>query len=75
MTQRRLRQANLMGPGGLVSMDDGEIITRAQEGFRVSADAAGINEMGGRDYADAEHMVTDVALRAFYRGYRRVMDL
>jgi hypothetical protein len=31
--------------------------------------------MGGRDYADADHMVTDVALRAFYRGYRKVMGL
>ena len=75
MTQRRLRQANLMGPGGLVSMDDGEIITRAQEGFRRAADGAAVVEMGGRDYADSEHMVTDVALRAFYRGYRRVMGL
>ena len=36
---------------------------------------AGVVEMGGRDYADADHMVTDVALRAFYRGYRKVMDL
>lgn len=75
MTERRLRQANLMGPGGLVSMDDGEIIARAQEGFRAAAEAASLNEMGGRDYADADHMVTDVALRAFYRGYRKVMDL
>jgi salicylate 5-hydroxylase large subunit len=75
MSERRLRQANLMGPGGLVSMDDGEIIARAQDGFRHAAEAAGINEMGGRDYADADHMVTDVALRAFYRGYRKVMDL
>jgi salicylate 5-hydroxylase large subunit len=75
MTERRLRQANLMGPGGLVSMDDGEIIARAQDGFRQAAEAAGVNEMGGRDYADADHMVTDVALRAFYRGYRKVMDL
>jgi salicylate 5-hydroxylase large subunit len=75
MSERRLRQANLMGPGGLVSMDDGEIIARAQDGFRQAGEAAGINEMGGRDYADADHMVTDVALRAFYRGYRNVMDL
>jgi salicylate 5-hydroxylase large subunit len=75
MTQRRLRQANLMGPGGLVSMDDGEIISRAQDGFRSGPEGAGIVEMGGRDYADADHMVTDVALRAFYRGYRKVMDL
>jgi salicylate 5-hydroxylase large subunit len=75
MIERRLRQANLMGPGGLVSMDDGEIIARAQEGFRHAAHAAAVNEMGGRDYADADHMVTDVALRAFYRGYRKVMGL
>jgi salicylate 5-hydroxylase large subunit len=75
MTERRLRQANLMGPGGLVSMDDGEIIARAQDGFRHAAEAAAVNEMGGREYGDADHMVTDVALRAFYRGYRRVMGL
>jgi salicylate 5-hydroxylase large subunit len=76
MIERRLRQANLMGPGGLVSMDDGEIIARAQDGFRnADAHAAGVVEMGGRDYADADHMVTDVALRAFYRGYRKVMGL
>ena len=75
MIRRRLRQANLMGPGGLVSMDDGEVIERAQQGFSRATDAAGINEMGGRDYADSDHMVTDVALRAFYRGYRNVMGL
>jgi salicylate 5-hydroxylase large subunit len=75
MTRRRLRQANLMGPAGLVSMDDGEIVTRAQAGVRASRDGASIAEMGGRDYADSDHMVTDVALRTFYRGYRRVMGL
>jgi salicylate 5-hydroxylase large subunit len=75
MTRRRLRQANLMGPGGLVSMDDGEIVARVQAGFGASPNGASIVEMGGRDYADADHMVTDVALRAFYRGYRAVMGL
>lgn len=75
MTQRRLRQANLMGPAGFVSMDDGEIIMRAQDGMRIDTGSAGVVEMGGRGYEDADHMVTDVALRAFYRGYRRVMDL
>ena len=75
MTQRRLRQANLMGPAGLVSMDDGEVIGRVQDGMRLDVNAAAVNEMGGRDYADTDHMVTDVALRAFYRGYRQVMGL
>ena len=30
-------------------------------------------EMGGRDIENTEHMVTEVAIRAFYRYYREVM--
>jgi len=75
MTARRLRQANLMGPGGLVSIDDGQIIERTQDGIRSAPDERGIVELGGRDEADSDHMVTEVALRAFYKGYRNVMGL
>lgn len=75
MTARRLRQANLMGPAGLVSLDDGQIIERIQDGIRPNPDAQGIVELGGRDTADSDHMVTEVALRAFYQGYRNVMGL
>ena len=75
MTARRLRQANLMGPAGLVSIDDSEMIDARAGRVPTAADAAGVIEMGGRDYADAEHMVTEVAMRAFYRGYRDVMGL
>ena len=31
--------------------------------------------MGGHDTADTEHMVTEVAIRAFYAHYREVMGL
>jgi hypothetical protein len=31
--------------------------------------------MGGRGTADETHMVTEVALRAFYKHYRSVMEL
>jgi hypothetical protein len=31
--------------------------------------------MGGRGTGDQHHMVTEVALRAFYRHYRSVMGL
>jgi salicylate 5-hydroxylase large subunit len=75
MTARRLRQANLMGPAGLVSIDDSEIIARTQVSIVSARQGEGVVEMGGRDTADADHMVTEVALRAFYRGYRRVMAL
>lgn len=75
MTRRRLRQANLMGPGGIVSLDDSEIIARVQDGMRADEDVAGVSEMGGIGHEDADHMVTEVALRAFYRGYRKVIGL
>jgi salicylate 5-hydroxylase large subunit len=73
MTLKRLRQANLMGPAGLVSADDSEVMKLSQDGIAPYAEAAGVIEMGGRDIEDTEHMVTEVAIRAFYRYYREVM--
>lgn len=75
MIARRLRQANLMGPAGLVSMDDGQIIERTQDGILPHPNSEGVVELGGRNTDDADHMVTEVALRAFYQGYRNVMGL
>jgi salicylate 5-hydroxylase large subunit len=75
MTQRRLRQANLMGPAGLVSIDDGEVMEFSQQGIRQRIDDAGVLEMGGRSTADEDHMVTEAAIRAFYKHYRQVMEL
>ncbi|MFW6093989.1 MAG: aromatic ring-hydroxylating dioxygenase subunit alpha [Pseudomonadota bacterium] len=75
MRQRRLRQANLMSAAGLVSADDSEVIKIAQDGIRESGPGSGIMLMGGRGTNDETHMVTEVALRAFYRYYREVMAL
>lgn len=75
MIKRRLRQANLMGPAGLVSIDDSEMMELSQQGVRAASDGAAVVELGGRDYADAPHMITETAIRAFYRYYREVMEL
>ena len=75
MTLRRLRQANLMGPAGLVSIDDSEVMHLAQLGAIAGADRSALVEMGGHDTTDTEHMVTEVAIRAFYDHYRWVMGL
>ena len=74
MTQRRLRQANLMGPAGLVSIDDGEVMEFSQQGVRQRPGDTGMLEMGGRGVDDEDHMVTEAAIRAFYQHYRRVME-
>jgi salicylate 5-hydroxylase large subunit len=75
MTRRRLRQANLMGPAGYVSLDDSEVMMLSQTGLGASPEAECLLEMGGRDIRDEDHMVTEVAIRGFYRHYRQVMGL
>ena len=76
MTRRRLRQANLFGPAGFVSADDGEVIEFSQAGFQqFGADAATLCELGGRDVAPTEHMVTETLIRGMYGYWRRELGL
>lgn len=75
MTKIRLRQANLMGPSGYVSIDDSEVMEFSQDGVAPHPNARGFVEMGGRESHDENHMVTEAAIRAFYKHYRRVMGI
>jgi phenylpropionate dioxygenase-like ring-hydroxylating dioxygenase large terminal subunit len=54
MTQRRLRQANLFGPVGFVSADDGEVIEFSQNNFDVNDARSTLAELGGREVGDWE---------------------
>jgi salicylate 5-hydroxylase large subunit len=74
MTQRRLRQANLFGPAGYVSADDGEVIEMSQEAFATIPGGRTLAEMGGREVGDTEHMVTETLIRGMYRYWRTVME-
>jgi salicylate 5-hydroxylase large subunit len=76
MTARRLRQANLMGPSGFVSIDDSEVMAFTQQGVQEAADASGIIEMDGRGWrAEELHAITESEIRAFYEYYRGVMEI
>jgi salicylate 5-hydroxylase large subunit len=74
MRQRRLRQANLFGPAGFVSADDGEVIELSQEGFEQKPFHRTLAELGGRDIGDSDHMVTETLIRGMYRYWREVME-
>jgi len=74
MTRRRLRQANLFGPAGFVSADDGEVIEFSQQSFRQNPGDHTVVELGGRDCADSDHMVTETLIRGMYRYWREVME-
>ena len=78
MTQRRLRQANLFGPAGFVSADDGEVIEFSQEGFRQwgsDGNESGhtLCELGGTGTEATEHMVTETLIRSMYAYWKKVM--
>ena len=75
MTQRRLRQANLFGPAGFVSADDGEVIEFSQEGFEQKPAHRTVVELGGREVGDTDHMVTETLIRGMYEYWRKVMEI
>src|SRR5688500_671383 len=49
MTERRLKQANLIGPAGFISMEDGAATGFVQRGIQGASERAAFVEMGGRD--------------------------
>ena len=75
MTRRRLRQANLFGPAGYVSADDGEVIEFSQRGYAQHGELATVCELDGRGRGGADHNVTETLIRSMYGYYREVMEL
>jgi salicylate 5-hydroxylase large subunit len=74
MTERRLRQANLFGPAGFVSADDGEVIEFSQQAFESKPSHRTLAELGGTDVGDTDHMVTETLIRGMYEYWRKVME-
>ncbi len=74
MTERRLRQANLFGPAGFVSADDGEVIELSQRAFETRPDHRMLVELGGRGVENTDHMVTETLIRGMYEYWRKVME-
>lgn len=74
-TLRRLRQANLTGPSGFVSIDDTEVLGYSAEGIKVNPGATAIFELGGRESAPPPdgNMMTEGPIRGFYDYYRTIM--
>jgi anthranilate 1,2-dioxygenase large subunit/terephthalate 1,2-dioxygenase oxygenase component alpha subunit len=75
MTERRLRQANLIGPAGYISMEDGAAPGFVQRAVTAAPDLLSIVEMGGRGIASDETRVTEAAVRGFWTAYRAHMGL
>jgi anthranilate 1,2-dioxygenase large subunit len=76
MALHRLRQANLVGPAGLVSMEDGEAIEIAHRASRPENNGTTVIELGGAGIiSDRDYRVTDVPLRGFWSYYAELLGI
>ncbi|MEA2820116.1 MAG: anthranilate 1,2-dioxygenase large subunit [Bradyrhizobium sp.] len=71
----RLKQANLVGPAGYISMEDGCVGGFVQRGIAGAGDEEAVIEMGGAGADSSESRVTEASVRGFWKAYRTQMGL
>ena len=70
----RLKQANLVGPAGFISMEDGCVGGFVQRGVAGATRHAAVVEMGGHGTESSESRVTEAGIRGFWKQYRELME-
>jgi phenylpropionate dioxygenase-like ring-hydroxylating dioxygenase large terminal subunit len=73
MLTRRLKQSNLVGPAGYVSMEDGCVGGFVQRGAVAAPDELSVVNMGGETAESQETRATEASVRGFWKAYRRCM--
>ncbi|MBU1359040.1 MAG: aromatic ring-hydroxylating dioxygenase subunit alpha [Gammaproteobacteria bacterium] len=69
----RLKQSNLVGPAGFISMEDGAVGGFVQRGIAGAGDHDAIVEMGGDSAESSEGRATEASVRGFWKAYRQHM--
>nr|WP_208456311.1 aromatic ring-hydroxylating dioxygenase subunit alpha [Burkholderia gladioli] len=73
LREMRLRQSNLVGPAGYVSMEDGCVGGFVQRGIEGASESRSVLEMGGDDAESSSSRVTEASIRGFWKAYRNSM--
>jgi hypothetical protein len=73
MTRRRLKQQNLVGPAGFVSMEDGCVGGFVQRGIAAAGEQESVVEMGGTGAESQATRATESSVRGFWKAYRHHM--
>ena len=71
----RLRQANLMGPGGYVSLEDGAVGGFVQRGIVSASDESAIVAMGGDGVGSQDTRATETSVRGFWKVWRALVKI
>ncbi len=75
MHRRRMKQGNLVGPAGYVSLEDSEVLAQLQPVAESCPESVQVIEMGGRAVTSSTTAITETLLRAFYTFYKQEMEL
>ena len=75
MTRRRLMQANLVGPAGYISMEDGAATGFVQRGVAGAPERASVIEMGGATIGSSDSRITETAVRGLWQAWRAHMEI
>ena len=70
----RLKQFNLVGPAGFISMEDGAVGGFVQRGIAGAHDEQAIIEMGGDATTSSEGRATEASVRGFWKAWRTHME-
>ena len=70
----RLKQFNLIGPGGLISMEDGESTELCQNAIIRDGEYTNVIQMAGTEPSGDDHLVTEGLIRGLWQGYQKIMD-
>ena len=69
----RLKQANLVGPAGYISMEDGYATELVQQAIAREKDACSLLAFGGTGRENQENLLTESAIRGYWHYYHDIM--
>ncbi|WP_284946088.1 anthranilate 1,2-dioxygenase large subunit AndAc [Acidisoma cladoniae] len=75
MRKLRLKQANMVGPAGYISMEDTEATELVQRGTANDGDLTSIIEMSRAAPDEQNTLITESLVRRFWVGYEALMQL
>jgi anthranilate 1,2-dioxygenase large subunit/terephthalate 1,2-dioxygenase oxygenase component alpha subunit len=71
----RLKQLNLVGPAGFISMEDGAVGGFVQRGIAGAQGLEAVIEMGGEGTESSEGRATETSVRGFWKAWRQHMGV
>ena len=69
----RIKQANLVGPAGYISMEDGYATELVQDAIAREKDECSLLAFGGTGKENQENLLTESAIRGYWGYYHSVM--